>query len=516
MRIFLLLFMIIYLFHPAGADAPYGLTKRIPNTSFLLSTSGDTLADMQTKRVFTALSFSRPIYLFHAGDSTDRIFVVEKSGIIKVFINDPLVSQAKIFLDIHSQVNASPSEAGLLSVAFHPDYSENGLFYVYYNFGDLFSRVSEFKVSADPDFADTTSERILFELKQPYTNHNGGQIAFGPDNFLYIGLGDGGSGGDPLNSGQNTQTLLGSILRIDVDSTGADKAYRIPPDNPFHNNPGSGLPEIWAWGLRNPWRFSFDRKSGALWAGDVGQGSWEEVDLIEGGRNYGWRLMEGFHCYNPAVGCDTTGLTLPVVEYSHSEGNSITGGFVYRGNAQPRLSGVYLYGDYVSRKIWGLKYENGDIIENRLIAESPSSISSFGEDEKGEIYVVGYDGKIYMFEEKPGNPKPKHIPQKISESGLFTSIDSLIPAPGIIPYTVNSQLWSDGAYKTRYIALPDTSQIEFSMNSPWQFPPNGVLVKNFFLEMIKGDPASQRIIETRFLVRKENDEQWEGFSLYVE
>lgn len=514
MRNYIVIFMLLIICQSGKADDPYGLTERIPNTSFLLSTSGDTLAAMQMTRAFSNLNFSRPIYLIHAGDGSDRIFVVEKGGIIKTFANDPVVSQAKTFLDISAQVNSSPSEAGLLSMAFHPDYQNNGLFYVYYNFGSLFSRVSEFKVSADPDSANPASERSLFEIQQPYTNHNGGQIAFGADNYLYIGLGDGGSGGDPLNSGQDTQTLLGSILRINIDSSAAEKQYAIPTDNPFYGLPESGLPEIWAWGLRNPWRFSFDRLTGALWAGDVGQGDWEEVDLIEGGKNYGWRIMEGFHCYNPSTGCDTTGLTLPIVEYSHTEGKSITGGFVYRGKKQPRLNGVYLYGDYVTRKIWGLKYENGQILDNRLIAENPSSISSFGEDEAGEVYVVGYDGKIYIFEEKPGNPAPRHIPATISESGLFTSIDSLIPAPGIIPYSVNSQLWSDGAHKTRYIALPDTSKIQFNLNTPWQFPPNAVLVKNFFLDLVRDDPGSRKIIETRFLVRHANDDQWEGFSYW--
>jgi uncharacterized repeat protein (TIGR03806 family) len=494
------------------AQPPYGLTERISNTSFLLSTSGDTLAEMQLRRVFDQISFSRPIYLFNANDGSNRIFVVEKSGVVKVFANDENTSQFTTFLDIQSAVNSSPSEAGLLSVAFHPNYAVNGKFYIYYNYGSLNTRVSEFIVSDNPDVANDTTERKIFEIPQPYSNHNGGQIAFGPDGYLYIGLGDGGSGGDPLNSGQNTQTLLGAMLRIDIDKVTASTKYGVPPDNPFVGDSSAGLPEIWAWGLRNPWRFSFDTESGRLWAGDVGQGAWEEVDIIEGGKNYGWRIMEGTHCYNPSSGCDTTGLTMPVIEYSHSIGKSITGGFVYHGSKQPRLKDVYLYADYVTKKIWGLKYENGQVIENKLIAECPSLISSFGQDENGEVYVVGYDGNIYAFEEKAGNPAPRFIPETISESGLFANIDSLIPSPGIISYSVNSQLWSDGAYKTRYIALPETSKIDFNIEDPWQYPPNAVLVKNFFLELIKGDPQSRKIIETRFLVRHPDKEQWDGFS----
>ncbi len=495
---------------------PYGLTERIPNTSFLLSTSGDSLAEMQLRPVFTQLSFSRPIYLFHAADNSNRIFVVEKAGIIKVFQNDENIESATTFLDIRSSVNSSPSEAGLLSMAFHPNYSVNGKFYVYYNYGSLYSRVSQFQVSDNPDVANDTTEREIFNIYQPYSNHNGGQIAFGNDGFLYIGLGDGGSGGDPLNSGQDTQTLLGSMLRINIDSVSDDMQYSIPGDNPFVGDSAAGLPEIWAWGLRNPWRFSFDKPTGNLWAGDVGQGTWEEVDIIEGGKNYGWRIMEGTHCYNPSSGCDTTGLTMPITEYSHAIGKSLTGGFVYRGSKQTRLYGVYLYGDYVTKKIWGLKYENGQVIDHKLIAESPSAISSFGMDENGEVYVVGYDGIIYVIEEKSGNPPPRNIPQTISESGLFSSIDSLIPSPGIISYSVNSPLWSDGAYKTRYIALPETSKLDFNIDAPWGFPPNAVLVKNFFVDLVEGDTLSRKIIETRFLVRHADREQWDGFSVYVE
>jgi uncharacterized repeat protein (TIGR03806 family) len=493
-------------------DPPYGLNERIPNTSFLISSAGDTLADMKLNQIFSNLTFSRPVFLTHAHDGNDRIFVVEKQGIIKVFPNQHDVSSAKIFMDISDKVNAGPSEAGLLSMAFHPDYPDSAKFYVYYNHGDLLSRISEFKVSAIIDSADTSSERIILELEQPYSNHNGGQIAFGFDGLLYIGFGDGGSGGDPLNSGQDLGTLLGAILRIDVDNYSDTLQYSIPPDNPHVGNTEGWREEIWAWGLRNPWRFSFDRQTGDLWAGDVGQGQWEEVDLVRKGKNYGWRIMEGFHCYNPATNCDTTGLSMPVAEYNHDVGRSITGGYVYRGARLERLDAVYIYGDYVTRKIWGFKYQDGQVTENKIIAESPSSIAAFGEDETGEVYVVGYDGKIYIFDEKEGIPRPYAIPKTISESGLFSNMDSLTPAPGLIPYSINSPFWSDGADKTRIIALPDTSQIEFSKEQSWLFPSNTVIVKNFFVEMEEGLAHSRKIIETRFLVKQEEGEQWDGFS----
>ena len=502
---------IIFIFSGLHAQ-DYGLPQRIPNTSFLLSTSGDTLAPMQLKRVFNTISFNRPVYLFHASDGSNRAFVVEKAGLVKVFSDDPATSVFKIFLNITNRVNSVPSEAGLLSIAFHPDYKYNRRFYVYYTYGNLYSRISEFLVSPNPDSAESASERILLEIQQPYENHNGGQLAFGPDHYLYIGLGDGGSGGDPQGNGQNRNTLLGKILRIDVNDSAGVLPYTIPADNPFSSNNHGWKEEIWAWGLRNPWRFSFDRLNGNLWAGDVGQNLWEEVDLIQTGKNYGWNIMEGFHCYKPSINCDTTGLTMPVVEYDHTVGRSITGGYVYRGGRLTRLYGVYLYGDYVTRKIWGLRYEAGNLIENKIIAESPSEISSFGEGENGEVYVVGWDGNIYIFEEKPGNPPPASISGTISASGLFSSIDSLTLSPGIISYSVNAPFWSDGAYKTRAIALPDTSKILFSADSAWIFPPEAVLVKNFFIELVRGNPDSRKIIETRFLVRHSTDEQWDGFS----
>ena len=495
-----------------GISQAYGLTERVPNTSLLISTSGDTLAEMDLERVFEAIPFQNPVYLTNAGDGSDRIFVVEKAGIIKVFPNQSSAQTANIFLDIHTSVNATKSESGMLSMAFHPQFPDSNKFYVYYNYGDLGSRISEFYVSEDADLADINSERIILELDQPYSNHNGGQIAFGPDGKLYIGFGDGGSGEDPLGNGQNLKTLLGAMLRIDIDQYNAERSYTIPADNPFVGNDNQWREEIWAWGLRNPWRFSFDRITGQLWAGDVGQYTWEEVDIIESGKNYGWNVMEGFHCFSPQSGCDTTGLELPIVEYNHSKGKSITGGYVYRGLIQPRLAGVYIYGDYSLGTIWGLRYENGQIVDNKIIAQSLTAISSFGEDEGGEVYVVGYSGSIYRFIEKPGTPPVNTVPGTISESGLFKDIATLTLADGLIPYSVNAQLWSDNALKTRILGLPDTSKIEFSENGNWIFPPNTVIVKNFFLETERGNPETKTIIETRFLVRHSDREQWDGFS----
>lgn len=394
-------------------------------TIFFISITSASIAQLQIKQAFPNLSFVEPVLLTHAGDETDRIFVIEQRGMIHVFPNQADIQSAKVFLDIRSKVNDGSSESGLLGLAFHPGYRSNGKFYVHYNFGSLNSRIAEYTVSNDPDVADVNSERPILELSQPASNHNGGMIAFGPDNFFYIAFGDGGGANDQFQNGQNRATLLGNILRIDVDRTSDNLEYAIPNDNPFFGNTDGWRTEIWAWGLRNPWRFSFDCETGNLWAADVGQGDWEEVDLIEEGKNYGWNIMEGFHCFR-SVNCDMIGLTLPIHEYSHSQGQSITGGYVYRGKQIPELNGIYIYGDYVSRRIWGLRYENGQVTSNVLLGTNEARVSSFGEDEAGEVYIVGHNnGKIYRFEDPTTDVSKddKHIP-----NGRFPLEFTLFPA----------------------------------------------------------------------------------------
>jgi len=341
-----------------------------------------------------ATGFTRPVYLTHAGDGSGRLFVVEQSGIIKIIRNGQTL--ATPFLDIRDRVE-SGGEKGLLSVAFHPKYRENGRFFVNYTArknGVLKSVIAEYRVSSNPDIADRT-ERVILEIEQPFANHNGGLNKFGPDGFLYIGLGDGGAAGDPFNNAQNLETFLGKILRIDIEK----EPYAIPQDNPFVGN-ANAQGEIWAYGLRNPWRFSFDRCTGRLFAGDVGQNRLEEIDLIEKGKNYGWRIMEGSQCYDPPTLCNTQGLELPIAEYDHSLGCSVTGGYVYRGTQYPSLVGHYLFGDYCSGRIWSLVQEPSGKWTMRQLIDSPFSISSFGEDEQGELYVVHYGGAIYRITAK--------------------------------------------------------------------------------------------------------------------
>jgi glucose/arabinose dehydrogenase len=339
--------------------------------------------------------FVSPVHVTHAGDGSGRIFVVEQAGRIRILENAAVLPTP--FLDLASITPprlVAGGEQGLLSVAFPPGFTAKGYFYVNYTRApDGATVVARYRVTAgNANVADPASEEVILTVPQPFANHNGGQLAFGPDGFLYIGMGDGGSGGDPLNNGQSPGTLLGKLLRIDVESGTAP--YVVPPDNPFVGVAGF-LPEVWALGLRNPWRFSFDRGTGDLYIGDVGQGSFEEIDFQAAGdlegRNYGWNVMEGESCYPPGtVGCNRTGLALPVFVYAHALGCSVTGGHVYRGSAFPSLQGVYLFGDLCSTRIWGIR-RNGGAWDNAVLADNTTlTITTFGEDESGNVYVVDY------------------------------------------------------------------------------------------------------------------------------
>ncbi|MGZ8421468.1 MAG: PQQ-dependent sugar dehydrogenase [Nitrospira sp.] len=338
---------------------------------------------------------TQPLYLTHAGDGSGRLFVVEQAGRIRILTQGLL--QSVPFLDISNLVLAG-GERGLLGLAFHPDYARNGRFFVSYTRQpDGATVVEEYRRGAKIDLAGR-QERVVMVVPQPFANHNGGMVAFGPDGALYIGRGDGGGRGDPDNRGQNPHDLRGKILRLDVDR---EEPYTIPADNPYVS--GGGRPEIYALGLRNPWRFSFDRESGSLWVGDVGQHAWEEVDVVVRGGNYGWRLMEGRHCFLPQTDCEEPALRLPILEYGHEAGRcSITGGYVYRGRSEPGLKGLYVYGDYCSGEIFGLQVEAEARPSQRqnpqVLLRSGFRISSFGEDEAGEVYVVDHGGGVYRLE----------------------------------------------------------------------------------------------------------------------
>jgi glucose/arabinose dehydrogenase len=344
---------------------------------------------------------TRPLGLEHSGDGSGRLFVLEQDGTIRLVKDGEILQNP--FLDIRDRVGSSANEQGLLGLAFHPGYPMNGFFFVNYTDRNGDTVIARYRVSSDPDRADPTTERRLLEIAQPYSNHNGGVTTFGPDGYLYLGLGDGGSGGDPQGNGQSLETLLGKVLRLDVDAglaSDEEPFYVIPPDNPFAG--GGGRAEIWAYGLRNPWRFSFDQLTGDLYIADVGQNSYEEVNFqpadSTGGENYGWNIMEGFTCYQNA-NCDQSQLVLPIHVYpTRVDGNcSVTGGYVYRGSLQEWL-GVYLYGDYCTGRVWGLLPGSSGEWENRLLFETGTSLTSFGLDEDGELYLVSRNGDVYRLE----------------------------------------------------------------------------------------------------------------------
>jgi glucose/arabinose dehydrogenase len=346
-----------------------------------------------------ATGLSSPLLVTHAGDDSGRLFVVEQTGKVRIIKGGDLLPTP--FIDLSRSVSRG-GEQGLLGLAFHPGYESNGKLYLSYTDLKGTSVIREYRVSANPDRVNGSSGRTLLRVRQPYANHNGGHIAFGPDGLLYIGLGDGGSGGDPGNRAQSRSTLLGKLLRVDVNRRTGSLPYGIPSTNPYVGR--SGLDQIWATGLRNPWRFSFDRATGDLWIGDVGQGRWEEVDRATAtrgrnagrGLNFGWRVMEGAHCFRPASGCVRTGKTLPVTEYGHGGSRcSVTGGYVYRGAAYRDLVGAYFFGDYCSGEIWYVDRGAARGVAPTRALDTRAQITSFGEDEAGELYLTDARGTVF-------------------------------------------------------------------------------------------------------------------------
>ncbi len=353
---------------------------------------------IESQEAFPALTFQSPVDIQTPPDGSKRMFVVEQAGTIRVFQNSKDITSAYTFLDIKNKVT-SGGERGLLGMAFHPDYKTNGYFYVNYTAGNpLMSVIARYQAETPSGNTASVNETVLLTFAQPFDNHNGGSLQFGMDGFLYIAVGDGGSGGDPNNYAQNKKSLLGKILRIDVNSSGKGN-YGIPVDNPFARNNKGSLEEIFAYGLRNPWKMSFDDKNNQLFVADVGQNKREEINLITKGGNYGWRIKEGIDCYNPTTNCDATGLTEPIHDYDQNQGDrSITGGYVYRGEAVKELLGKYIYGDFASGRIWALEIENNRKKNNTLLLEDQGAISTFGRDENGEVYFANLrSGKIYKF-----------------------------------------------------------------------------------------------------------------------
>ena len=484
---------------------------------------------LQAARVFPNLSFNLPVGLYQAPGDSSRWFVIEQqSGLVKTFANDASANTATTFLNLSSRIRID-DEMGLLGLAFHPNWPTTPEVFVYYsvagNTDPVHNRISRFTSTNGGTSLDPTSEQIVLELtkNQNDHNHNGGNLAFGPDGrYLFAGVGDGGGGGDPNNNAQNRNVLFGKMLRIDVNGTGA--GYNIPSDNPFVGNAkcttgsstgSTSCPEIFAYGLRNPWRWSFDKSTGALWAGDVGQDQIEEVDVVTKGSNYGWHIREGGQCFSPSSGCASTGaggepLVGPLFQYNHSVGNAVTGGYVYRGSAMPSMVGRYFFADYVSSRLFVVQPPSPltastpqSLGTADAVLTVPDNVTSFGQGNDGELYAVGYGGGLYKLQMTAATGAVDTIPALLSQTGCVSASDARQPASGLIPFTPNAPFWSDGADKLRWLAVPDGTSITPQAATRWT-PPNGtVLMKSFKL--------NDQLIETRLLMRHP-DGVWAGYT----
>jgi uncharacterized repeat protein (TIGR03806 family) len=481
-----------------GGPPPPGLTTRETVSGLTFPINGGATGALT--RAFPNLTFSRPVFITHAGDGTDRLFVVEQAGTIRVFANQDSVPQATTFLDITGRVLSSGSEQGLLGLAFDPNYASNGFFYAHYTAASpTRSVIARFRVSANPDVADPASETLVLQVNQPFDNHNAGMLAFGPDGFLYVAMGDGGSGSDPQDNGQDLGTLLGALLRIDVSAL----PYTVPGSNPFVGT-GGAQPEIWAYGLRNPWRFSFDRTTGELLLGDVGQGQREEVNVVRAGDNLGWRVREGTIDHINPGGLPASNFVGPLIDYGRSSGASVIGGHVYRGTAIAGFQGTYVYGDYVSGNVWALTRDAGGAVTSNQVIGSLANVSSFGEDRDGELYAVAHTtGQVWRLTAGGGAAAPTTL----SASGLFADTAALDPAAGVVEYDVQIPFWSDGAVTRHWIALPGTTTIGFDATDAWTLPVGAVLAQHFELEV---SPGVFRRLETRVLVRQQAG--WAGYT----
>ena len=476
------------------------ILERVVNASCLAPEqvfSGD--PELRLEAVFNNLpALSRLVGLYQAPGGSGRWYAMQQSGEIYWFNNDDSASQLNEFIDLNSLVRHD-GERGLLGLAFHPDFETNGQFFVSYtdNSGD--SVVSRF-ISDGNLPLDLSSESVVLTLSQPAGNHNGGHIAFGPDGYLYIGFGDGGGANDQYGNGQNTNSLHGTLLRIDINQ---DTGYSIPQDNPFIENTNV-RDEIYAYGLRNPWRFSFDTQTGELWLGDVGQNQYEEINIVSAGDNLGWPIMEGNHCFQSQT-CDQSDLTLPKIEYNHSDGDcSVTGGYVYRGQQTEALFGDYLFGDFCTGRLWHSRLQSDDSYSLEQIALTGMSISSFAQAQSGEVYLLNYFGDAgeAVYRVVDDGASGSEIPAQLSQVGCFDSTSEKTMRSGVVPYQVQSQLWSDGADKTRFFAIPDSELIDVVEDGDFEFPVGTMMIKNFVYQ--------NQYLETRLFMRHASG--WGGYS----
>ena len=533
-----------------------GLEKRVPWTTSKVVGSAEPPPPYKTELAFPKLpKFEEPLDLTYA-PGTNRLFVAGRWGKIWSFVNKKDVDKADLALEFKGAKDSKgePMKQVIYAITLHPKFKDNGYLFVTWIPNPekeglpKGSRVSRFTVKGEPPVVDLASEKIIFEW--PNGGHNGGCLKFGPDGMLYVVTGDGSGIADEFNIGQDLSSVFSKLLRIDVDNADAGKGYGIPKDNPFVKTKGA-RPEVYAYGLRQLWRYSFDRKTGDLWGGEVGQDLWEMVYKIEKGGNYGWSVMEGTHPFRPERKKGPTPILKPVVEHSHTDFRSITGGFVYHGKRLPELKGHYIYGDFDTGRVWHyheLIVEGHKIIKNKdgtatrkafeekkpvggELARTTYRIVTWGEDADGEIYFVDFTGGgiHQLVKDQKKDDSAKNFPRKLSQTGIFASTKDHKIAPGVIPYSVNAQLWGDHAWKERFLAIPGNGQIGFdeitypqpSPGAPpgWMFPDGTVLVKTFGMEMERGNPKSKKRLETRILhfqqfpgTQEYGDQYWRGYT----
>jgi uncharacterized repeat protein (TIGR03806 family) len=499
--------------NPVGNETKVksGLLQRVPWTTSRVVGSPEPPAPYKVEPAFPKLTFDRPLAITNA-PGINRLFVVEQAGKIYSFVNDLNTDKLDLVVDLKQ---ARPKLTAIYGLTFHPDFARNRFVYICYVVkseqpqGTLVSRFD--MNDGDVPQIDAGSERKIITWKSG--GHNGGCLKFGPDGFLYIATGDGSgpSPPDTLRAGQDVSNLLSSILRIDVNSADKGKEYRVPSDNPFVDLPDA-RPEIWSYGFRNPWKMSFDSQTGDLWVGDVGWEQWEMIYRVQKGGNYGWSVKEGRQLVLPGQKRGPTPILPPTVEHPHSEAASITGGFVYHGSRLKELKGAYIYGDYQTGKVWALRHKDGQMQQLTELANTPLQLVGFGEDNAGEVYLLDHNRskQIYRLTPNPKQGNQRDFPRKLSQTGLFSSVQNETPAPGVIPYSINAHHWADHTHSKRWLAVPDRKQIEIDKQGHWKYPDGSVLAKTVSIEMEAGVPGSSRRLETQILHRE--DGSWRPYT----
>ena len=491
-------------------EPPYGIDHRVLWTNSHVVGSPNPPPPYRVRRAFPKLTFNQPLY----------VVAEPRMGDILVISHDGGYEGPGRIVRLKNKADADKTEPFLemnriaYGLAFHPDYAKNGYIYIGSNGPDgekvKMDRVSRFTVDRKPPYrCDPKSEIVILEWAS--NGHNGADLGFGPDGFLYVTSGDGTSDSDGDLRGQDLTHLTAKVLRIDVDHPADGRAYSVPKDNPFVDRRGA-CPETWAYGLRNPWRMTFDRKTGRLWVGQNGQDLWEQAYVIHKGDNCGWSVNEGSHPFQPEREHGPDPIVMPAVEHHHSEFRSLTGGVVYYGSKYPDLDGAYIYGDYSTGAIWAVRHDGVKTLSDVELADSRLQIVGFGLDPDGELLIVDHAGGLYTLEPTPKDKPAPPFPKKLSETGILTSVKGHQVDPGLIPYDVNAPLWSDGAAKERFIGLPGDGHIEFTTSRGWNFPEGTVLVKTFALDLAADDPTSRRRVETRLLTKQNG--QWQGYSYF--